>query len=93
MKNCTCIFYKIYRILEHWPNTYCFTKAIAENVVFKNGNHLPISVFRPSISMYFGGHSFFRDLSLKSIYHYNRKTCLNNFHENNSFYTHNTHFY
>ncbi|XP_060872883.1 fatty acyl-CoA reductase wat-like [Metopolophium dirhodum] len=37
------------RILEDWPNTYCFTKAIAENLVLINGIHLPISVFRPSI--------------------------------------------
>ncbi|VVC34012.1 Male sterility, NAD-binding,NAD(P)-binding domain,Fatty acyl-CoA reductase, C-terminal [Cinara cedri] len=37
------------KILGDWPNTYCFTKAIAENVIFKSGNHLPISVFRPSI--------------------------------------------
>ncbi|XP_025192600.1 fatty acyl-CoA reductase wat-like [Melanaphis sacchari] len=37
------------RILKDWPNTYCFTKAIAENLVLISGIHLPISVFRPSI--------------------------------------------
>ncbi|KAF0772958.1 fatty acyl-CoA reductase wat-like [Aphis craccivora] len=37
------------RILEDWPNTYCLTKAIAENLVLINGIHLPISIFRPSI--------------------------------------------
>lgn len=38
------------RILENWPNTYTFTKAITENLISTNENHLPISIFRPSIS-------------------------------------------
>lgn len=37
------------KILGNWPNTYTFTKAIAENVISTNENHLPISIFRPSI--------------------------------------------
>ncbi|XP_025207314.1 fatty acyl-CoA reductase wat-like [Melanaphis sacchari] len=32
-----------------WPNTYTFTKALTENVILKNKNQLPISIFRPSI--------------------------------------------
>lgn len=44
--------YVIFRVLEDWPNTYCFTKAIAENLVLINGIHLPMSVFRPSISKF-----------------------------------------
>ncbi|KAL5235551.1 hypothetical protein ACI65C_002961, partial [Semiaphis heraclei] len=32
-----------------WPNTYTFTKALMENVISTNENHLPISIFRPSI--------------------------------------------
>ncbi|CAH1738325.1 fatty acyl-CoA reductase wat-like isoform X2 [Aphis gossypii] len=36
-------------ILENWPNTYTFTKAIAENMILNNDNQLPISIFRPSI--------------------------------------------
>ncbi|XP_027850563.2 fatty acyl-CoA reductase wat-like [Aphis gossypii] len=36
-------------ISQDWPNTYTFTKAITENMILTNGNHLPISIFRPSI--------------------------------------------
>ncbi|KAL4090330.1 hypothetical protein QTP88_025189 [Uroleucon formosanum] len=36
-------------VLENWPNTYTFTKAVTENMILTNGNHLPISIFRPSI--------------------------------------------
>lgn len=39
-------------ILENWPNTYTFTKAITENMISTNENNLPISIFRPSISKY-----------------------------------------
>ncbi|CAI6362216.1 unnamed protein product [Macrosiphum euphorbiae] len=37
------------KILKDWPNTYTFTKAVTENMIQTNGNHLPISIFRPSI--------------------------------------------
>jgi len=33
-----------------WPNTYTFTKALAENDILSYENQLPISIFRPSIS-------------------------------------------
>ncbi|XP_060876847.1 fatty acyl-CoA reductase wat-like isoform X1 [Metopolophium dirhodum] len=36
-------------IIEDWPNTYTFTKAVAENMIMINENRLPISIFRPSI--------------------------------------------
>jgi len=36
-------------ILGNWPNTYTFTKAITEDMISKNVNNLPISIFRPSI--------------------------------------------
>ncbi|CAG2058109.1 unnamed protein product, partial [Timema podura] len=36
------------RILGDWPNTYTFTKAIAENILRKTANDLPISIVRPS---------------------------------------------
>ncbi len=32
-----------------WPNTYTFTKSLAESLICKNGNGLPIAVVRPSI--------------------------------------------
>lgn len=36
-------------IIKPWPNTYSFTKAIAESVVKEEADGLPIAVFRPSI--------------------------------------------
>ncbi|KAJ8024070.1 Fatty acyl-CoA reductase 1 [Holothuria leucospilota] len=36
-------------IIQKKPNTYTFTKAIAEHVVATEGNGLPISIVRPSI--------------------------------------------
>lgn len=37
------------RLLGRWPNTYTFTKAVAENVVKKEAGSLPIGIFRPAI--------------------------------------------
>ncbi|XP_055698069.1 fatty acyl-CoA reductase wat-like [Phlebotomus papatasi] len=36
-------------ILGKWPNTYTFTKALAEDVVRLNSKGLPVAVFRPAI--------------------------------------------
>lgn len=36
-----------------WPNTYVFTKAIAEDIVKTVGKDLPIAIVRPSISNYY----------------------------------------
>uniref|UniRef100_A0A2S2NZV8 Fatty acyl-CoA reductase n=1 Tax=Schizaphis graminum TaxID=13262 RepID=A0A2S2NZV8_SCHGA len=36
-------------IIEDWPNTYTFTKAVTENVILTNEYCLPVSIFRPSI--------------------------------------------
>jgi fatty acyl-CoA reductase len=35
-------------LLEDWPNTYAFTKAMAEDLVRDKGVGLPIGVFRPA---------------------------------------------
>ncbi|RZC35435.1 NAD binding 4 domain containing protein, partial [Asbolus verrucosus] len=35
-------------ILGDWPNTYTFTKAIAENAVKKYSKNLPLCLIRPS---------------------------------------------
>ncbi|XP_021923841.1 fatty acyl-CoA reductase wat-like isoform X2 [Zootermopsis nevadensis] len=37
------------KILGAWPNTYTYTKAIAEDIVRTVGKDLPVGVFRPSI--------------------------------------------
>lgn len=41
-----------FSLLGKYPNTYVFTKAIAENVVKEEGKHLPIGIIRPSISKF-----------------------------------------
>ncbi|KAL1132366.1 hypothetical protein AAG570_010321 [Ranatra chinensis] len=38
-------------ILRNWPNTYAFTKAVAEQVIRDETGDLPIAMFRPSIIM------------------------------------------
>ncbi|XP_043803695.1 fatty acyl-CoA reductase wat-like [Apis laboriosa] len=37
------------KLLGAWPNTYTFTKAIAESVIVKEAGELPIGIFRPAI--------------------------------------------
>lgn len=37
------------RLLDKWPNTYTYTKAVAENVVKKQAGNLPVGIFRPAI--------------------------------------------
>lgn len=37
------------QLLGKWPNTYTFTKAVAENVIKKQAGDLPIGIFRPAI--------------------------------------------
>lgn len=36
-------------LLQGRPNTYCLTKALAEQYIFKHAADLPLAVFRPSI--------------------------------------------
>jgi len=33
-----------------YPNTYTYTKALAEDVVLRESGDLPLSIFRPSVS-------------------------------------------
>ncbi|CAL1688894.1 unnamed protein product [Lasius platythorax] len=40
---------RISRITSLWPNTYTFTKAIAEALLKHEGKDLPIGIFRPAI--------------------------------------------
>ncbi|XP_066944625.1 putative fatty acyl-CoA reductase CG5065 isoform X1 [Macrobrachium rosenbergii] len=37
------------RLVEPRPNTYTYTKALAEHLLFNDGENLPIAVIRPSI--------------------------------------------
>ncbi|XP_033217365.1 fatty acyl-CoA reductase wat-like [Belonocnema kinseyi] len=38
-------------LLGNWPNTYSFTKAIAEGIVAEEGKNLPLNIFRLSIGI------------------------------------------
>lgn len=49
-------------LLGEWPNTYVFTKAIAENVVKTESQGLPMAVVRPSI-----GKADFEDFSTSHL--------------------------
>lgn len=37
-------------LMKEFPNTYCFTKHLAEDMIRKEGVELPVAVFRPAIS-------------------------------------------
>ncbi|KAL2719271.1 fatty acyl-CoA reductase wat-like isoform X2, partial [Vespula squamosa] len=37
------------QLLGLWPNTYLYTKSVAENVVRKNAGMIPIGIFRPGM--------------------------------------------
>lgn len=37
------------KIIQNHPNTYTFTKNLAEQVVFSDAKDLPIAIVRPSI--------------------------------------------
>lgn len=37
------------RLLGKWPNTYTYTKAVAENVARKEAGSMPLGIFRPAI--------------------------------------------
>ncbi|XP_011704930.1 PREDICTED: putative fatty acyl-CoA reductase CG5065 [Wasmannia auropunctata] len=40
---------KISRVISQWPNTYTFTKAIAEGFLKNESEDLPVGIFRPGI--------------------------------------------
>ncbi|XP_032678741.1 fatty acyl-CoA reductase wat isoform X2 [Odontomachus brunneus] len=37
------------QLLGKWPNTYAYTKAIAEHAIKKHSEDLPVGIFRPAI--------------------------------------------
>lgn len=39
-------------VLGQWPNTYTFTKSLAENIIKAKCLDLPIGIFRPGIGTY-----------------------------------------
>lgn len=42
-------YFIIRRLIQPWPNTYAFTKAIAEDVVRTKGKDIPTTLVRPAI--------------------------------------------
>lgn len=43
----------IFRMIGDLPNTYSFTKSLAEDLIRREAQDLPIFVFRPTIGMYY----------------------------------------
>lgn len=39
-------------LLRNFPNTYTFTKTLAEELILSEASTLPICIFRPAISNY-----------------------------------------
>ncbi|XP_046683821.1 fatty acyl-CoA reductase wat-like isoform X2 [Homalodisca vitripennis] len=37
------------QILDKWPNTYVYTKSVAEDLVLRYSKGLPVAVFRPAV--------------------------------------------
>lgn len=37
------------KLIGPWPNTYAFTKQVAEEVVREEGVGLPLAVYRPAV--------------------------------------------
>ncbi|XP_054288689.1 fatty acyl-CoA reductase wat-like [Macrosteles quadrilineatus] len=37
------------RILQGWPNTYTFSKALCEDMLYEESSGLPLCIFRPSV--------------------------------------------
>lgn len=44
-----CIFFIQFRLISGWPNTYTFTKCLAEDLVRSMSKDLPVTIFRPAI--------------------------------------------
>lgn len=42
-------YFLYFRILDNWPNTYTFTKALAEKELRINAGNIPVGIIRPSI--------------------------------------------
>lgn len=40
------------RLIGNKPNTYTFTKALAEEILVQNSGNLPVAIVRPSIGRY-----------------------------------------
>ncbi len=39
----------MYRLIAGWPNTYTYTKCLAEDLVKTMSKDLPVTIFRPAI--------------------------------------------
>lgn len=42
----------LYRVLGDFPNTYVFTKCLAEDVVLVEGKGMPVVLYRPAIGAF-----------------------------------------
>ena len=37
------------KLIGHYPNTYCYSKSLAESMLKEEADHLPIVIVRPSM--------------------------------------------
>lgn len=61
------------KVIEPWPNTYTFTKALAEQLVREFGERIPVVVMRPSI----GEREALEDVGLVISHNYRFCRCNN----------------
>jgi alcohol-forming fatty acyl-CoA reductase len=55
------------KLINPWPNTYTFTKAIAEDMIRQYQDKLPIAIIRPSISEFKRNNEFYQLINLYFI--------------------------
>jgi alcohol-forming fatty acyl-CoA reductase len=48
--DCEYVPYFTEKIISPWPNTYAYTKVLAEEVMRIYGENMPVAIIRPSIS-------------------------------------------
>lgn len=58
----------ILRIIGDLPNTYAFTKSLAEDAIRREAQDLPILVFRPTVGMYIRLIKYVKLCTLIAIY-------------------------
>lgn len=55
-------------MLGKWPNTYVYTKAVAEEIIRLSKNKFPIGISRPAIGKFYKYLCFFDNL--KALWYY-----------------------
>jgi hypothetical protein len=64
-------------VIGGWPNTYSFTKAVAEDMIKEETKGLPVGILRPSIGKYnvLNGNPFYTQELQVTYDSFMHKTC------------------